>query len=85
MLRRLHSVPGLILGVFVTLIALSGAVLSVDPAIERAGAYANADSIRVADLATRVAAAFPGVERIDRRDNGAVVVGFSTQTASARF
>jgi sulfite reductase (NADPH) flavoprotein alpha-component len=78
MLRRLHSVPGLILGVFVTLLALSGAVLSLDPAIERSGAYFGADSIRVADLATRVAAAFPGVERIDRRDNGAVVVGFST-------
>lgn len=83
MLRRLHSVPGLILGVFVIVLALSGAVLSLDPAIERAGAYAGADSIRVADLATRVAAAYPGVERIDRRDNGAIVVGYSTADSIA--
>lgn len=78
MLRRLHSVPGLILGVFVTLLAISGAVLSVDPALERAGASGGADAIRVADLATRVVAAYPGVERIDRRANGAIVVGYST-------
>ena len=54
MLRRLHSVPGLILGVFVTLLALSGAVLSLDPALERAGAYSGADAIRLADLASLV-------------------------------
>jgi sulfite reductase (NADPH) flavoprotein alpha-component len=78
MLRRLHSVPGLILGVFVTLLALSGAVLSLDPALERAGAYSGADAIRLADLASLVVQTYPGVERIDRRENGAIVVGYST-------
>lgn len=38
MIRRFHTVPGIALGVLLSLVAASGAVLSVQPAIERTAA-----------------------------------------------
>jgi sulfite reductase (NADPH) flavoprotein alpha-component len=35
MLRQLHSLPGLIAALLVMILAMSGAMLSVDPALER--------------------------------------------------
>lgn len=80
MLRRFHSIPGLAFGVVLTVLGATGAVLSLDPALERAGAV-SADSLSVADLASIVQSAIPGVERIDRRANGAIIVTWSTDTA----
>ncbi|MDZ4096357.1 MAG: PepSY-associated TM helix domain-containing protein, partial [Paracoccaceae bacterium] len=78
MLRKFHSFSGLIAGLFVVVLALSGAVLSLDPALERAGVDAGAEGQSLASLAAMVQAQIPGVERIDRRANGAVVVGYAT-------
>ncbi|MGB8812709.1 MAG: PepSY domain-containing protein [Paracoccaceae bacterium] len=75
MLRRLHSVPGLIFGLILMVMASSGAVLSVDPGLERVSAPAL-PAISVADLAATVTGRFASVERIDHRANGAVVVSF---------
>jgi sulfite reductase (NADPH) flavoprotein alpha-component len=36
MLRKLHSVPGLIAAIVLTVMALSGTVLSINPAVELA-------------------------------------------------
>ena len=36
MLRRIHSVPGLIAAVLVSVLALTGVILSINPALERA-------------------------------------------------
>ena len=63
MLRRIHSLPGLVLGLLLALIAGSGAVLSVQPAIERAAAPPQSltiaetatDPHRIAEIQTRLA------------------------------
>ena len=38
MLRRLHSLPGLLAGLLLLILATSGAVLSLSPALERVAA-----------------------------------------------
>jgi sulfite reductase (NADPH) flavoprotein alpha-component len=75
MLRQLHAIPGLIFGLVFMMLALSGSILALDPALERAGAPAS-PAISVADLADRVTARLGPVERIERRANGAVVVSY---------
>ena len=82
MLRQLHSIPGLIAAVLVAILATTGAILSVDPALERAGAPLADAQISVADLAQTVVAHYPGVERIVRKPSGAVIVYYSNADAS---
>ncbi|GAB2488782.1 PepSY domain-containing protein [Arenimonas alkanexedens] len=78
MLRRIHSVPGLIAALLLAVLAISGAVLSLEPGIERLGTTVPPDGeISVALLAERVAAHFPGVEQIQRSSSGTVVVYYS--------
>jgi sulfite reductase (NADPH) flavoprotein alpha-component len=72
MLRKLHSVPGLIAALLLTLVALTGAVLSVFPALERAQAAAAAE-LDVATLAARVSTRVAGVETIVRQPSGLIV------------
>jgi sulfite reductase (NADPH) flavoprotein alpha-component len=75
MLRRLHSFSGLIAGLLVALIALTGAILSVDPALERAGVSdPAAGSMTVADFAAVVQTRFPEAERVVRKASGQMVV-----------
>ena len=75
MLRQLHSLPGLIVGLFALVLASTGAILALDPVLERAGASVPAaGTMTVADLAEMVQVRFPGVERIERRANGAIIV-----------
>lgn len=61
MLRRIHSLPGLVLGLLLALIAGSGAVLSVQPAIERAAAPPQ--SLTIAETAAAITAARPAPRR----------------------
>ena len=75
MLRQFHSVPGLIAALLVMLLAISGAVLSVDPALERLHSTSTAaGQINVGQLAARVASHFPEVEQIQRTASGTVIV-----------
>ncbi|MGB4828028.1 MAG: PepSY domain-containing protein, partial [Paracoccaceae bacterium] len=60
MLRLTHRWPGLVAGLVVLVLALSGAALSVFPAIERAGAPQAASALSVAELTTRVQQSHPG-------------------------
>lgn len=75
MLRQLHSLPGLIFGLVFLVLALSGSILAIDPALERAGAPAS-PTISVAELAGKITARLGPVERIQRRANGAIVVSY---------
>jgi len=78
MLRWLHKV--LALSVVIPLMALvvSGSVLSVMPALDRAGTISPpADGISVAELAARTAAILPGVEQIKRLPSGKVVAFYA--------
>jgi sulfite reductase (NADPH) flavoprotein alpha-component len=72
MIRALHRWPGLLALVLVTVLALSGAVLSVFPAAERLAAPRAVAEQSVADLAARVAATHPGLEEIRRAPSGTI-------------
>ena len=73
MLRLTHRWPGLVAGLVVLVLALSGAALSVFPAIERAGAPQAASALSVAELTTRVQQSHPGLEQIRRAASGRLV------------
>ncbi|WP_417539446.1 PepSY domain-containing protein [Marinobacter sp.] len=78
MLRKLHGLPGLVAALFLVVLATSGVVLSVVPAVERSGAVVpTAGELSVADLAERVVANYPGTEQIARSLSGKVVVYYS--------
>lgn len=72
MLRQLHSIAGLIAALLLALVALTGAVLSVFPALETARA-GDAEGVDVATLAGRVQSRLPGLETLVRLPSGLVV------------
>ena len=72
MIRVLHRWPGLLALVLVTILALSGAVLSVFPMAERQAAPQAVAGQSVADLAARVAATHPGLEEFRRSPSGTI-------------
>lgn len=76
MMRRLHSMAGLVFGLVLALLAGTGAILSLDPALERLDARPGGGT--VAALAAAVAANHPDVERLERRANGVFVASFAT-------
>ncbi len=78
MRRPLHSLPALAGALFVVVLAVSGAIMSLQPAIERLQVSTPAPGEQsIADLAARVQAVYPGVEQIDRLPSGAVVIYFT--------
>ena len=72
MIRALHRWPGLLAAVLVTILALSGAALSVFPAAERIAAPQAEAGLTVAALADRIQAVYPGVEQIRRQPSGRI-------------
>ena len=72
MLRQLHSLAGLVAGLLLAVVALTGATLSVFPALERARA-GDAGGLDVATLAGRVQARLPGVQTLVRQPSGLLV------------
>ncbi|NCO20729.1 MAG: N-acetylglucosamine transferase, partial [Rhodobacterales bacterium] len=72
MIRVLHRWPGLLALALVTVLALSGAALSVFPAAERLAAPQAEAELNVAALAARIQAAYPGVEQIRRAPSGRI-------------
>jgi sulfite reductase (NADPH) flavoprotein alpha-component len=85
MLRRLHSLAGLVAALLLLITATTGALLSLEPALQRAAAPVPArGAVSVADVAAKVLLAYPHTEQIERLPSGAVVVYFTQdgQTAS---
>ena len=72
MIRTLHRWPGLLALTLVTVLALSGAALSVFPAAERLTAPQADTGMTVAELALRIQSAYPGVEQIRRAPSGRI-------------
>ena len=72
MIRRLHRWPGLLAAALVTILALSGAALSVFPAAERLAAPQAEAGLTVATLVDRIQAVHPGVEQIRRSPSGRI-------------
>ena len=62
MLRRLHSLPGLIFGLALLLMASSGAILSLAPVLDRMQAPVAAGQT-VAEVAARAYAENPGLSK----------------------
>lgn len=84
MLRQFHSLPGLVAALLVILLAISGAILSIDPALERLKATVPADGqLNVAVLADRVVRQYPGVESIQRTPSGSIIVNYTQGDQSA--
>lgn len=77
MLRKLHSIPGLVAGLLMTIVALTGAALSVNPALEHANAVRPGQApLSVATLASRVSTSVPDVETLVRRPSGAIIAHY---------
>lgn len=78
MLRKLHSYLGLTASLLVVLLAISGAVLAINPALDRADAkVSGTEKISVADLAANIARFYPNVEQLQRKASGNIVVYYS--------
>jgi sulfite reductase (NADPH) flavoprotein alpha-component len=72
MIRALHRWPGLAALALVTVLAASGAALSVFPAAVRFAAPQADARLTVAELATRIQAEHAGVEQIRRAPSGKI-------------
>ncbi|NMZ31218.1 nitric oxide synthase [Pseudomonas protegens] len=75
MLRSLHSIPGLLAALLVILLAISGATLALNPALERLGTSPPAaGEVTVAQLAGRLAGQLSGIEQVRRTPSGTLIV-----------
>jgi sulfite reductase (NADPH) flavoprotein alpha-component len=72
MIRALHRWPGLLALALVTILALSGAALSIFPAAERLVSLQTEAGLSVAEFAARIQIAYPGVEQIRRAPSGRI-------------
>ncbi|MDP3410144.1 PepSY domain-containing protein [Bosea sp. (in: a-proteobacteria)] len=71
MIRLVHRWPGLVAGLLLLVLSLSGAVLSIFPVVERLSSV-QADALSTAELAERIQAVHPEVEQIRRRPSGRI-------------
>lgn len=72
MLRAFHRWPALLAILLLLVLSLSGAALSVFPAVEHLGAPQAESDLSIADLAARVQSVYPGVEQIKRAPSGRI-------------
>jgi sulfite reductase (NADPH) flavoprotein alpha-component len=77
MLRRIHSLPGLLLALLLAVVAGTGTVLSIDTALDRATLPTIKRGTNVAALAEAVTARHGSVDKIVRRPTGAVTITYS--------
>ncbi|WP_341987812.1 PepSY domain-containing protein [Azorhizobium sp. AG788] len=77
MLRRLHSLPGIMLALGLAVVTLTGAMLSVEPMLARLSSPEIALGTSVATLAEAVAARHQGIDTIRKRADGSITVAFS--------
>lgn len=71
-MRALHRWPGLLAFILLAALGVSGAALSVFPAAERIAATQAEAALSVAELASRIQQAYPGVEQIRRSPSGRI-------------
>ena len=80
MLRKLHSLSAWLAALFIVTLAVTGAILSIAPAMERAAVeLPAAGRLDVAELSERIGRHYPNVEQIERRPSGAIVVYYRQQ------
>jgi sulfite reductase (NADPH) flavoprotein alpha-component len=71
MIRLVHRWPGLVAGLLLLVLSLSGALLSIFPVVERLSSV-QADALSTAELAERIQAVHPEVEQIRRKPSGRI-------------
>lgn len=77
MLRKIHSIPGLLATLLLIVVSLTGAILAFSPLLDRWQATVPAQGqISLADLSLRLAAHYPQIQQIDRKPSGAIVVTY---------
>lgn len=81
-MHRLHSLAGLIAGLVLSLIALSGTWLAIDNGLATLAAPAISRTETVADLAAKVTAALPRVNDLTRMPDGTLTASYSNDTSS---
>lgn len=81
MIRAFHRWPGFLALVLIVILALSGAALSVFPAAGRIAAPQAEPGLTVATLASRIQAAYAGVEQIRRAPSGRITAYWFDQGA----
>ena len=75
MLRKFHKIPGLLAGLLVVVLALTGGILSVMPALERAAVPGlSGTPPDVATMAANIVTAYPAAEQIKKLPSGKVIV-----------
>ncbi|CAM5588461.1 hypothetical protein ATER59S_05239 [Aquamicrobium terrae] len=72
MSRLVHRWPGLVAGLLLLVLSLSGAALSIFPAAERLSSPQATAAASVADLAGRIQAVHPELEQIRRAPSGRI-------------
>jgi len=83
MFRKVHSVLALAASVFVIVMAMTGAILSLNPVLDRtASSIPSAGVVSVSDLAAKVATQYTGIEKIVRKPSGMVLVSYSSSDSS---
>ncbi len=78
MFRHIHSFAGLVAAVLLTILALTGVILSLEPVRERASAsLPPAGQLSVAAVAQTMAARYPAIERINLTASGSLIVHYA--------
>lgn len=72
-MRSIHSVSGIIIAIFISLIAMTGAYLSIIPLLDQLSVAPN-PGLSVADVASITVEKLPEVERIERKPSGEILV-----------
>ena len=72
MIRAIHRWPGLLAALFLLVLSLSGAALSLFPAAERLSAPQAEAGLSVATLAGRILTVYPQIEQIRRAPSGKI-------------
>jgi sulfite reductase (NADPH) flavoprotein alpha-component len=75
-MRLFHRLFGLFAAILITILALSGAYLSVLPALDSAGTVAASRWLSIADVAGRIVRLYPDVEQITRTPSGRIVASY---------
>jgi len=75
MLRKLHKIPGLLAGLLIVVLAITGSVISVVPSLERVGAGGiSGPAPDAATLAANILVNIPAAEQIKKLPSGKVIV-----------
>lgn len=85
MLRQIHSLFGLVAALLISALAITGAILSVEPVMDRAAdGSVQAGQANVATFAAAMKLRHPEIDKIVREPSGAIIVSyFDNEKAAA--